>query len=185
MQCESASNQNGIISNANQPQRTPSQTIHDQRKDKFLRLNVDFSNEADLAMGLSIISALHKEMDNSLKAIEAEPQFQSRSEIKAANKAIIQRCVSCSERNHQLLVNILKVKEELIVRMYMGKNESKSNQIKLNSLMAEIRRAKYEINEKLKETQIRRLTLKTMPQHFDESECEITNQDYNVLRNGL
>lgn len=82
-------------------------------------------------------------------------------------------------------MKILKLKEELVSRMYMGKNISKSNELQLNPLLVEIRRAKMEIKDKLRLLQVKRLAMRSLPSNLVTADFCFEDEDYNQLRNGL
>lgn len=118
-------------------------------------------------------------MTKALSSIEKSPSCSSATDPKAANEQLLARCLSCSARNHILLVKILKLKEELVSRMYMGKNISKGNELQLNPLLVEIRRAKMEIKDKLRLLQVKRLAMRSLPNNLVSADFCFEDEDYN------
>lgn len=124
-------------------------------------------------------------MTKALTSIEKSPSLTNTNDPKTASEQLLNRCLTCSARNHTLLVKILKIKEELVSRMYMGKNISKSNELQLNPLLVDIRRAKMEIKDKLRLLQVKRLAMRSLPNNLVSSDFCFEDEDYNELRNGL
>jgi hypothetical protein len=94
------------------------------------------------------------------------------------------RCVKCSEQNHRLLLRVLQVKEELVGRMFMSQVPSKHNQTRLDGMLAEIRRAKLQIKEQVRELQIRKVSLTSRPKPF-QNEMHLDDKDLGALCSGL
>jgi hypothetical protein len=143
-------------------------------------MGIDFQTQSDLAIAMGILAALQKEVEDSFEAIDAQPNLSTEDEMGQQ----LQRCLKCAERNHWLLLRVLGIKEELVGRMYMSRLACKSNELKLSGMMADIRRAKLSIRDKLKELEIRRLAIRSRLRPF-EDHLHLEEEDLHILRNGL
>jgi hypothetical protein len=68
--------------------------------------------------------------------------------------------------------------------MYMNQQACRPNEQKLTALLGEIRRAKQEVIEQVRELQIRKISLASRPRPF-QNELHIDSQDLSSLCFGL
>lgn len=68
--------------------------------------------------------------------------------------------------------------------MYMSQQTYRPNEQKLQALLGEIRMAKQEVTQQIREVQIRKISLASRPKPF-QNELHMDNQDLSSLCYGL
>lgn len=81
-------------------------------KNKYHQLGIDLKFQGDLAITIAILGSVQKEIQESFDQVDKHSLINE-----SFIEQQLQRCLKCADRNNQLLLKVLQVKEELVSRM--------------------------------------------------------------------
>lgn len=84
----------------------------EENKNSFAKLGIDFKMHGDLLTAMSVIGAMQREIKASFDKLDQKTLIYEN-----VIDQQLERCVKCADKNHQLLLRVLQIKEELICRM--------------------------------------------------------------------
>lgn len=167
-----------------QQQNNPAMQYSLTKLQQTLNAINEFQSQQELQNLLIILRNLQEESINSINlACKSDPNTSSHNE-QSLTQTNLTRFKSIKDKNHELLIKVLNLREKMIHQMYMYKVRSPTTENELDHLSEKIRHIKIRVNNKYTQLKFLRMSREGRKQKKQEYNCSPLTIPLDDLKRG-